>query len=296
MSGTVVDAAGRPVPGAKIYLDRYDFPADDKSTTTADAQGKFEISGLSPKRMSAANDAVWLTFKADGFAAERVELLSGETNMKVRMNRGYTVTGRVVDWDGNPVEGVHLEAEQQLLRLHTETDSGGRFTLKDVPSGTTNYSIGKQGYMQLEQYEIPAGTQAVEDPVEIKLSKPLRVFGKVVDADTGTPIPKFKMIAAVDYQDGRAPFWLEWFGDKTFDAENYEFGFRQSNSMYRLRVTAPGYMPVETPLLDPTDPDKRDVPFDFELKKTDEQVQGQVLGLNGEAGRGCHRFTWHDKI
>ncbi len=99
LSGQVVDAKGRPIPGATILLGKNHYQALD-NIHTSDEQGRFAFTHL-PKN---SGNAV-LTVEADGFAPDMktVPVTPKGGRVQFRLARGQVLKGLVVDGDGRPI-------------------------------------------------------------------------------------------------------------------------------------------------------------------------------------------------
>ena len=84
----------------------------------------------------------------------------------------------------------------------------------------------------------------------------------------------------IDYDDGRAPFWMRH-SKRTITDGRYETKITQEDFLWRLRVEAAGYLPVVSRVFRPYSPDQGEVTNDFKLSKADPLI-GSVFGLQGE--------------
>jgi beta-lactamase regulating signal transducer with metallopeptidase domain len=154
-----VTKAGRPVSGVSVQLLRAGPPAAGvegvrfllSGQAVTDAEGKYQLTGLSK------GDSYYLDVEPHQGAEVRdwqytmpyshtVGVENGETielpDAELKSN-GQTLTGVVVDPDGNPVEGITVSARlasgRYLSRPQngpppwTETNGQGRFTLTHLP-------------------------------------------------------------------------------------------------------------------------------------------------------------------
>jgi RNA polymerase sigma factor (sigma-70 family) len=131
--GQVVDVDGAPVAGAVVSLvGRRDGPR-----ATTDGAGRFELLGL------AAGETT-LAVEAEGFARLRegpFEVGGTPLQLRIQLDRGARVVGRVLGDDGQPLEG-----EQVLLLAYdgndlgvdrrTKSDAEGRFMFSGLSLGT----------------------------------------------------------------------------------------------------------------------------------------------------------------
>jgi hypothetical protein len=157
VSGTVVDPAGRPAAGAKIWLTRADFPheAEVLQTAIADAAGRFTL--RDPPRDGPPKG--WLTLAARDakgrlggtYLPPRGDPAGQSIRIELAEVRDYR--GRLTDADGGPVAKVALRpmrtmamAPERPLDRHpfafppelaaevvARTGDDGRFVLRGVP-------------------------------------------------------------------------------------------------------------------------------------------------------------------
>jgi RNA polymerase sigma factor (sigma-70 family) len=118
-SGSVVDAKGKPVAGAKVYryfVTREDEPVPVRATTDADGRFRFTITRkdvpLSANAIGADPlQTGFVVAKADGYTYAW-GLASGEpmlTTLQVAKDDA-PLTGRIVDLQGKPIAGVKVTA------------------------------------------------------------------------------------------------------------------------------------------------------------------------------------------
>ena len=151
VSGTVVDAAGDPVRKAVVTLTWQGSPRS-WATARSDASGKFHFEGLPAGRydLRATKAAAGTAIYGAAAARELGELLSldnGENraDIKLRFIAASSLSGRVVDPDGDPIHTARVV----LLRLSRNlgqpvpvvereggTNDRGEFRLAGIVPGT----------------------------------------------------------------------------------------------------------------------------------------------------------------
>ena len=141
-------------------------------------------------------------------AIKTVLVRPGLSPVEFRLETGHTIRGRVVDqarlsrsrclrqhrvrWRG-----------EQILDWQTETDSEGRFDWDGAPEHQVLVSVGKTGYRNV--YGVPIDPSTQEKVITLTPGGALRIKGTVVDAETGKPIPSFRIVPAVM---GGSEIWL----------------------------------------------------------------------------------------
>ncbi len=191
-----------------------------------------------------------------------------------------------MDSFGNPVQGAIISAgtwrgHRNRLHLEAKSDAEGNFTVADAPADEVKFDVRKEGYMMVEDLPMsPSG-----EKYSVTLQAPLKIVGSVRDAETGKPLEKFSLIEGSGYEDGRAP---EWMGAtaKTISDGRYSVTIVQERFPRLVRVEADGYMPAESRVFRPYDPDKGEITYDFKLRKA-APMTGIVLGLDGKPLAGA---------
>lgn len=124
--GRVTDVAGVPLRGAQVWV-RVEG-SKDTVMLYSDADGAFDACGF--------DDGVLYRVESylAGFRSTKLaNVRAGGEVVQIRMERGVTVTGRVLDADGAPVSGARLEfvpseGATAFNLGHGETSSDGAFT------------------------------------------------------------------------------------------------------------------------------------------------------------------------
>lgn len=169
--GTVTDAdSGQPSTGASVSVTWTDYEVAKRSvkavpqrrSVPVSPDGGFVICGL-PDDLVAG---VVATRQRDTTAAVELglESLIGTVALKLPPPRAATATapretasisGRVVDGDGNPAKGARVAVEADDAVVNTETD--GTFILNGLRLGTRRLTIRKIGFEPVERaVDIPS--------------------------------------------------------------------------------------------------------------------------------------------
>ena len=286
-TGRVVDEDDRPIVDASIHLRENYWNETNGARAKTDEDGQFRISGIEtsppgePRRIPGFDESLLtLTIEAAGYAPELVKVNDLSKPALTRLSPGNTTTIRIVDDTGKPLEGAYIQARKwrdQNHRIHVvaKSDQEGRIELTDLPLDEVLCDFGKQGFMNIDHYSL----KPQDEEILITLRDPVKVIGSVVDKVTGKPLDMFTMTQGIDYEDGRNTHWLNYREGK-FTNGRYETEFNQVFA-YRVRVEAEGYMPAESRIFKPHDPDAGVLTWDFELEKAD-PVVGIVHGLDGK--------------
>ena len=292
LSGSVHDAAGRPVADAAIFVgfDRY-MSGAIKSRT--DAAGNFNL-----KNLGAGENC--LTVSAQGFAPRFLTVSVADNNapLEVILKPGQVVHGRVVDTAGKPLADAEVSydglanrngmSSGRTLDWKTRTDAAGEFVWDSAPAEPVRLTITKSGYMALEWQTVQTDTA---DTATFTLGSPLTVQGSVTDADSGEPVTKFTV----------TPGWPEGGGDgarlekqRASAGKNghYEIHFESpivvSPTPYDFifQISATGYAPVQSRAIKPNE---GAVTWDVKLKKTPATI-GTVKTADGKPAAGVKVF------
>jgi protocatechuate 3,4-dioxygenase beta subunit len=252
---------GKAAPGVTVSITKIDDNADSEierlRKATTDDDGRFRMSGLEA-------GSYIVTPSAPVFVAssKNVSINGGETleDINFTLSRGGVITGRVADSDGKPIIGAYLllhrfdENGRPIGFFHNqilpETDDRGIYRLYGLPAGTYMVSAeqsreGGRGYernfyksssdssdnrdQKPSVIEVTAGSEIKDIDITLyRAPRSYEVSGRVIDAESGRPIP--------DIQCGYG-----WIGeDGKFDG-NFLYGFAtNSRGEFRFSSLSPG--------------------------------------------------------
>ena len=266
LSGRVLDDHGRPLVGATVGLgaDRQIMNREFPSVAT-DVEGRFRFGHIPPGTQT-------VTAQAPGHAPELVDAViePGMKPIEFRLGPGQTLRGRVVDRDGKPLEGVTVQSmnwkAHMSLEWKSKTNSEGRFTWDSAPSEPVLLTLTRPGYVMLNQLEFQAG----KGETQVTMYPPLRVRGKVVDARSGQPIPRFTLVIGEYHRfsnpDGqlRQVNWNRRWTWKVPAEGQFEIEYSHSPvAAVAVRIEADGYKPATS---GPFKLEAGDVTFDARLE------------------------------
>ncbi len=225
LAGRVSDSAGNTVPGAELVVQRlvrWAAPDLDGSMlssrdelkivsrlgddgehvseltsveqrATCDERGEYVISGLSPgdKRITASEGTARLS------PAERDVTLGADERREAFdfiLNAGLSLTGRVTDMAGDPIEDVSIvvkgqgEAQMWTTEGGARTDGDGRFVVAGLVDEPMTLWAHRQGYGDLwEQVRISA------TELRLVMQPSIELRGQVLIAGTGEPLNEFDL-------------------------------------------------------------------------------------------------------
>ena len=196
IEGLVVGPDRRPVAGARVsafqdYSTRSPTDAGARAAIT-DHDGRFRIGGLQDRPVD-------VTVKADGYASSHLKSVSPSTTdlLDIELNRGATLTGRVVDTRGEVVPGASVQlidpepralAEFNALQQMVQTDADGRFRFELLRPGTWRASVfGGRTAARAEGGPIHLRTGEVREIELVLASFDAQVVG-VVTNHLGNPV------------------------------------------------------------------------------------------------------------
>jgi len=256
--GTVLDEDGNPIAGAKVS---FSGPGANRamreirqfhselSAAYTDADGGWKTSQLTP------GVNIRVTHPDFTPAAPGVGSLPGfPTNAVLILSNGVALSGRVIAVDGNPIAKATVAKQSGRAYLSSRTDADGRFTWRHIEPGWVFVDVEAEGFETIREavWATNAANEFVFTLTESADQFPsmsdmprVRLRGSVVDAETGTPIPRFKVLTGNDHQFPRpgseavliSPRFLGEGQDGRFDWEAVPI-----SGPIRLQVEAEGYL------------------------------------------------------
>jgi beta-lactamase regulating signal transducer with metallopeptidase domain/peroxiredoxin/5-hydroxyisourate hydrolase-like protein (transthyretin family) len=241
VSGRVVDAAGKPVSRARVLLGQEFFGGVGAEMKT-DGRGTFKLA-------SRRSGPSIVTVVAEGFApairAVSVEEMENIGQVELKLDPASVIRIRVVDVQGKPVSGATCAVDtwrgHRSFFYRGDTDADGRLTWKNAPSDAVLFDIFKTGFMRERLHPFTASD---EDHVVV-LHPELSVSGRVTDAATGKPVPRFRVIQGTTFEGRDEVAWMRR-ETSDFTGGRYTQRFDQPTKGWHLRIEAPGYKPADS--------------------------------------------------
>ncbi len=268
VTGRVVDAEGKPIPGVKIWKSQTREPV-----AISRPDGTFTLRGLHNFEIVGACPAGW-TFAAGRLPHSPIEL---------RLHRATRISGRVLDTDGEPLAGVNVQAffegsnpelthaaippcESSYDPRSAVTGTDGRFAFESLEPGRFDIQVAGPGEdsSQLVRRRGEPG-RGIEGLEFILARKSVPVEGRIVDAD-GVPVAGASVILE------RA---LPSADTQTDSAGEFRFsGILSGKSHLEVRHPDHGWIEKDVEI------EERPVRLDLQLPPVT-LVQGRIVGADG---------------
>ncbi|MCB9931924.1 MAG: carboxypeptidase regulatory-like domain-containing protein [Planctomycetes bacterium] len=210
---------GNPLQGASIELRQANqWGGWSQRSGSTDAEGRFELTEVEPAAYTIrVHMAEYAPLELPGQAVEagaRLDL--GD----LKLNRGLSLSGVVVDTDNNPVAGASLRLSQPgenfgWMNRDNEISSAtsatnGEFALRGVSQGDLQLSVKSDGFADYSEVIKVTGSQS---GMRIRLSRGGTIRGRVLSAN-GEPVAGAS-ISTIDhgsqlysvYKTQRAAMW-----------------------------------------------------------------------------------------
>lgn len=287
IQATVVDSDKSPIAGAVVH-DRPDFwTFNDLPKHTSDDQGKIQFRQTTLRHsLNSISSGEYLLVEATGFAPKLIHywarpLPLSDDEIIWQLEPGYNHSGTVLDSQGMPVAGAFVRVASwnyttNWLNRTVKTDERGRFSLNDLPAGEILYTVSAKDYTSRSLTIDPSA----DTDKQVVLVRPLKVSGRVVDSDSGLPIPKFLLKIGNDWVDSeQATSWQPGVGEAFLDGQ-YNLTLDSEQPLCRLRIEAEGYLPAESATFPVGAGDPTPKAIDFRLRKSP-PITGSVIGPDG---------------
>lgn len=210
LTGVVVNPENEPLAGVSVKLQEpksgsFDFGGTDRTVaeTTSDAEGKFTLSG--------ASEGKWvLSATLEGYATyvEDLEIATAPKAITIKLSRGGTIRGRLLDAAGNPLAGtptvgatsqdsnsyVMFKAQPTTMigmlysdaKAMKQTDEDGNFELTNIPAGTYVVFSFAAETAPVWKDDVRVEDERVTDIGDLKASSPGKL--QVTVTENGAPV------------------------------------------------------------------------------------------------------------
>ncbi|MCI0589620.1 MAG: carboxypeptidase-like regulatory domain-containing protein [Planctomycetes bacterium] len=260
LEGRVLGPDGRGVPGASVMAEPQPVPQKrspdgawiDESVRSSpyrliayepvvtDRRGRFRMGSLSPGpheiRVEKAGLAPSEPIQVDLPAA------GGVRDLRFDLERGLSVSGRVLDVAGRPVPGAHVGAwwfgPGRSVGQSGRSLADGSFTLAGLGSDTVDLYAGERTKGLARIRNLAAGAR----DLELRLGGTFVLSGRVLDAEARSPVRAFSVQARrFDWIRGEDD-WVVY--DQPFASAEGRFELRDPPpGSYEILVRAPGFFP-----------------------------------------------------
>lgn len=287
ISGTITGPDGKPVTKGLVVFNDEPYSAEGVNETQIDESGRYETKRLAPGKYP-------ITVLAPGFAPERriVEAKQSRKHADFQLEAGRPLKIQIVDPSGKPVSNAYVRIENWRgteaiyndqhpnvpdSGIPRNADENGIYAWDWAPADAVAYRIRAEGYDVKEVTLV-----AKSEPHRVELASAITIFGKVVDAESGQPVERFRVVPVKAF---RPDFYSTDFQDSSV-AEGKDGRYKieinshgQTGNRFRVRIEAAGYRTA----LGQKSLAVGDAPLeeDFKLEKAP-ALRGTVLTPNGE--------------
>lgn len=253
--GRVTDPAGRPIKDAVVIYGDDPYISWTSSKFLTDAEGRYRLPALQPQPTN-------VTVLAPGFAPQlrKVDLTQGPSEQDFRMVKGRPTKVKFVDEAGKPVPNVRVYLKEWMgiksiqtdnnpnhakvpdVGIPLRSDQNGIWTWENAPYESVNAMTGRQPGFINQTFEFAGGSA----PLTIVLKAEHRITGKVVDAETGEPIPLFTVVPVTilnKWSSIAERYNATQGSDGRLDVVAHPKEYAQ-----RIRIEAPGYRTQDGPI------------------------------------------------
>lgn len=204
ITGVVVDERGRGIEGVRVaagLTGRETVAEAPDVVVSTDREGRFSLKGLRP------GETYIYAYKT-GYAptaTENIKSSPGEwiDGLVLRLGRGATLRGRVVDERGSPVSGAEVMLSALYFHWHhplflrkTRTNSDGSFEIRFLADADYNITVNHKDYipLKLDRFVSIRDEQDVEGIV-VTLRGGVFITGRVMDS-SGAPLSGVKVVVS----------------------------------------------------------------------------------------------------
>jgi protocatechuate 3,4-dioxygenase beta subunit len=249
VSGTVLDASGRPAAGALVR--------SGSVAATSDAQGRYRLDGVPSglQRVEASAPGGMVARKGGVRLAA-----AAPASADLQLQAGVTITGTVVDaLTRRPIAGARIAVAESHgsgagsadPSAFARSDAKGRFSAAGLLPGDHEVRAVKSGYLSATLPRVAASAKAAASAA-LALVPAASIAGKVVDAQGKAvagasvslePVPGGRRFAGARFRGPRSEFSTRTGPDGAFRLE----GLAAIPSGVPLTASHAGFAPAERP-------------------------------------------------
>ncbi len=197
LAGRVLDAAGRPVLQATVFLHHPD--EDTRASSAVDSEGRFKFIIQAP-----SDEAADLVAVSSNLAPVLLTTRLNRTALALdfRLGTGQPFSMRLTDGDDAPLAGLNVTLQRwqqsQALPWSTVTDAQGRFAWAHAPTGAVTWRFEKPGSIN----HTHSMTLPQKDEASFIYQRPIRIAGRVLEAVSQRPLDSFRYRVSYKYANG----------------------------------------------------------------------------------------------
>lgn len=281
--GQVSDDKNKPLAGIYVYAYVSSTGNYSKGTWT-DESGNYTISGLASgtyKVTVNAND--WATQKKENITVTAPNVTD---NINFKLEKGGSISGRVLDDNGQPVKNEWVNAHSLDYEIYkgNNTDADGYYSIPALPSGIYQVKVNPDDWAA-QAYPCYINVTAPEDTgnVNFNLEKGGSVSGRVLDEKDQPVADVFVDIHTPDYDIAE---YTSTKADGSYTISNLPDG------SYDISVQADGWVykdyakKISVVALNNTEV------ADINLEKSGGSISGKVVNADGLPVQGAHIYAY----
>lgn len=176
LKGQVIDSGGKPIAGARLSVNRQGSVEQIREATTG-MGGHFELQGLPLDDLTVRATAVRYRPLS---RAIRFQKNGDQEALRLLLQLGQRISGRVIDQDGRAVMGAQVGSSDSNNAL-VSTDQNGAFELLGLGDTPVQLFALAGGFAPARLAGVRPGTEGVE----LGLTRPAQLQGRIESATGG---------------------------------------------------------------------------------------------------------------
>ena len=287
--GQVTDSQGKPIQG--VTVGNTDSPQmwNVKKYET-DQEGMYVLDNVDAGELT-----LWAVHNRFGLFVMRttLDLSQAQQQIDIQLSEPYVIKGSVLDSQGNPIPETYVVMDEYNGVINIDQNfhscnQDGTFVIPNAPgNGELTLHVYGQGISSITH---KVNFEQEEQIITAELSG--KIYGEVIDAMTGKPIPKFTVKMTFTRTGvkggGYRSSWAEL--GHTFNSPDGYFDSGTDdlavNSHYRITIIAEGYDPITDDLVPVQQISNNPERTQFLLQPATLRV-GRVVNIEGKPIEGA---------